>query len=139
MMKQHLIMNKRILIVDDDTGIVRFYHHYLSFEGYAVAIADSCSAAEALITNWRPDLIIIDWCLPGTCGDIWAMALRARPGLAAIPIMMLTRRNVPAAAIARMHDYRLTPLQKPFSLDQLSTTLSQLLTLHPIDHPSDLL
>jgi|GEM_PF-818380 len=139
MMKQHLTMNKRILIVDDDTGIVRFYHRYLSFEGYAVVIADSCCAAETLLTSWRPDLIIIDWCVPGICGDNWAMSLRARPDLAATPIIMLTKRNLPAATLNRMHDHRLIALQKPFSLDQLSATLAQLLALYPIAPPSDLL
>jgi DNA-binding response OmpR family regulator len=137
MMKQQG-MNKRILIVDDDTGTVRFYHRYLSFEGYAVVIADSCCAAEALLANWQPDLIIVDWCLPGTCDDTWAIALRMRPDLAATPIIMLTTRKLPAATLTRLRDHRLIPLQKPFSLDQLSATLAQLLVPHVITLPNDL-
>jgi DNA-binding response OmpR family regulator len=130
-------MNKRILIVDDDTSIVRFYHRYLSFEGYAVVIADSCCAAEALLINWRPDLIIVDWCVPGSCGDSWATALRTRPDLVATPIIMLTKRNLPIATLSHMHDHRLIALQKPFSLDQLSAMLAQFLALHPLAPPGE--
>ena len=121
-------MKKHILIVDDDVEVARFYSRYLSFEGYSVTIADTCTQANTLLVQWRPDLIIVDWLLPDTAGDVWATSLRLRSDMAQIPIVVVTGRDLPRATINRLNDYRITRFQKPFSLDAFSTALAQLLT-----------
>jgi len=120
-------MSKQILIVDDDTAISSFYSRYLTFEGYRVTVAETCAAASALLINWRPDLIIVDWWLPDADGDVWASSLRLRPDLSRVPIVVVTGRDLPRATINRLADYQITRFQKPFSLDAFSMALARLL------------
>jgi len=120
-------MNKQILIVDDDTAISSFYSRYLTFEGYRVTVAETCAAASALLINWRPDLIIVDWWLPDADGDVWASSLRLRSDLSRVPIVVVTGRDLPRATINRLADYQITRFQKPFSLDAFSMALARLL------------
>jgi two-component system response regulator MprA len=120
-------MGKHILIVDDDAAVTSFYSRYLSFEGYSVTIAETCAAATALLANWRPDLIIVDWWLPDADGDVWATSLRLRSDFARLPIMVVTGRDLPRATINRLTDYHITRFQKPFSLESFSEALARLL------------
>jgi DNA-binding response OmpR family regulator len=121
-------MGKQILIVDDDTSVTSFYSRYLAFEGYSVTVAETCAAASALLINWRPDLIIVDWWLPDADGDVWATSLRLRSDLVCVPIVVVTGRDLPRASINRLIDYRITRFQKPFSLESFSATLAHLLS-----------
>jgi DNA-binding response OmpR family regulator len=120
-------MGKQILIVDDDTSVTSFYSRYLTFEGYSVMVAETCAAANALLVNWRPDLIIVDWWLPDADGDVWATSLRLRSDLACVPIVVVTGRDLPRASINRLIDYRITRFQKPFSLEAFSASLAGVL------------
>jgi DNA-binding response OmpR family regulator len=126
-------MGKQILIVDDDVAITSFYSRYLAFEGYDVRIAESCAAASALLKDWRPDLIIVDWWLPDADGDVWATSLRLRSDLAHVPIMVVTGRDLPRATINRLTDYRIARFQKPFSLEAFSAALARLLNHQPLN------
>ena len=127
-------MSKQILIVDDDAAVTSFYSRYLAFEGYSVTIAENCAAASALLVNWRPDLIIVDWWLPDADGDVWATSLRLRSDFAHTPIVVVTGRDLPRATINRLTDYQITRFQKPFSLEAFSATLGRLLNGHTNGH-----
>jgi two-component system phosphate regulon response regulator PhoB len=120
-------MGKQILIVDDDSTVTGFYSRYLSLEGYSVTVAETCAAASALLVNWRPDLIVVDWWMPDADGDVWATSLRLRSDLARVPIILVTGRDLPRASINRLTDYHITRCQKPFSLEAFSATLARLL------------
>lgn len=121
-------MGKHILIVDDDVAVTSFYSRYLSFEGYSITIAETCAEASALLLDWRPDLIIVDWWLPDADGDVWATSLRLRSDFARLPIMVVTGRDLPRATINRLTDYQITRFQKPFSLESFSAMLKRLLS-----------
>lgn len=120
-------MGKQILIVDDDAAVTSFYSRFLAFEGYSVTIAETCAAANALLANWRPDLIIVDWWLPDADGDVWATSLRLQSDFARLPIMVVTGRDLPRATINRLTDYQIARFQKPFSLEAFSAALVRLL------------
>ena len=126
-------MGKHILIVDDDAAITSFYSRYLTFEGYRVTVTETCAEASALLRNWRPDLIVVDWWLPDADGDVWATSLRLQSNLAHVPIVVVTGRDLPRATINRLTDYKITRVQKPFSLEAFSATLARLLSAQPIN------
>jgi len=85
-------MAQRILVVDDDKQIVRLIQSYLEQAGFAVLTAHDGEDAMRTIRRERPDLIVLDWMLPGRDGLEIMRWLRADRTLAPTPILMLTAR-----------------------------------------------
>jgi two-component system alkaline phosphatase synthesis response regulator PhoP len=85
-------MAARILVVDDDPGIVRLLRTYLEKAGLAVLTAADGEAALYAIRRERPDVVVLDLLLPGRDG--WEVTRRVREDehLAGVPILMLTAR-----------------------------------------------
>ena len=83
---------QRILVVDDDTEIVRLLRAYLEQAGYQVFAAYDGESALHIIRRERPDLVLLDLMLPDRDGWDVARIVRADPGLKATPIIMLTAR-----------------------------------------------
>lgn len=79
-----------ILIVDDDSRILRLVGHYLRRESYSVQTATSAREAREQLSNRPPDLIILDVGLPGEDGFTLAREIRSQTN---IPILMLTGRT----------------------------------------------
>jgi DNA-binding response OmpR family regulator len=81
----------RILVVDDDPSVVRFLERGLRLEGYDVS---SCASGEAAFLEARtqvPDLVILDWMLPGLQGD--EVILRLHELFPELPIIVLSARD----------------------------------------------
>lgn len=85
-------MPQRILVVDDDKQIVRLVQSYLEKAGYSILTAFDGDEAMRVIRRERPDLIVLDWMLPGHDGLEITRWLRADQTLAATPVLMLTAR-----------------------------------------------
>jgi len=85
-------MAQRILVIDDDKQIVRLLQSYLEQAGFAVLTAYDGEDAMRIIRRERPDLIVLDWMLPGRDGLDIMRWLRADQTLAATPVLMLTAR-----------------------------------------------
>ena len=85
-------MNQRILVVDDDTQIVRLVQSYLEQAGYAVLTAYDGAAALRTIRTERPDLVVLDLMLPDQDGWSITRTVRADASQADLPIIMLTAR-----------------------------------------------
>ena len=112
-------MRKRILIVEDEASIrdmVAFALRRVDME--ALHAGDARSALIAL-ADGAPDLILLDWMLPGTSGLELARRLRADPRSAEVPIIMLTARGEETDRVAGLEagvdDY----VVKPFSTREL--------------------
>ena len=112
-------MRKRILIVEDEASIrdmVAFALRRVDME--VLQAADARSALIAL-ADGAPDLILLDWMLPGTSGLELARRLRADPRSAEVPIIMLTARGEETDRVggleAGVDDY----VVKPFSAREL--------------------
>jgi DNA-binding response OmpR family regulator len=109
----------RILIVEDDAGIVSFLVKGLKAEGYATAIApDGEKAIQFLNANNESfDLVLLDLGLPGTSGDEVLRVLRQRD--ASLPVIVLTSRAEIADKVRGLelgaNDY----VTKPFSFAEL--------------------
>jgi DNA-binding response OmpR family regulator len=82
-------MMATILIADDDPPLTALLRQTLAEEGYRVLTAADGTDALAQAQAHRPDLVVLDWLMPGLSGLEVARRLRA---LAGMPILMLTAR-----------------------------------------------
>lgn len=80
-----------ILVADDDPGIRHFLRRGLQLEGYDVMEADSGTAAVKMAGESKPNLVILDWMMPGLDGPETLRQIRAAS--ATMPIIFLTGRN----------------------------------------------
>ncbi|WP_166210525.1 phosphate regulon transcriptional regulator PhoB [Cognatiluteimonas telluris] len=112
-------MQKRILIVDDEPAIRDMVAFALRKEDYAPVQAGDAAQARAAIAERLPDLILLDWMLPGTSGLELARRWRRDELTRDIPIIMLTARGEENDRVggleAGVDDY----VVKPFSAREL--------------------
>ena len=121
---QRRIMNERILIIEDDPAILKLLQRGLIYEGYQVDIATDGRSGLNLARDRHPDLVILDWMLPGMDG--LEVCRRLRMG-GSLPILMLTAKDTIQDRVqgldAGADDY----LVKPFNLDELLARIRALL------------
>jgi two-component system phosphate regulon response regulator PhoB len=86
-------LHKRILVVEDEASIRDMVAFALRKAGMEVQLAADARAAQAALAEAVPDLILLDWMLPGTSGLELARRLRREEMSAEIPIIMLTARS----------------------------------------------
>lgn len=117
-------MTTRILVIEDDERILKFLRRGLAYEGYLVDTASDGESGLRIARDQPPDLVILDWMLPGLDGIEVCRRLR---GGGPVPILMLTAKdNVSDRVLgldAGADDY----MVKPFSLDELLARLRALL------------
>src|ERR1700741_4804310 len=85
-------MGGSILVVDDEAAIRDLLAANLQRAGYKVMTAGDVPQAEALVRDTRPDLVLIDWVLPGIPGLTFARRLRADNRTKDVSIVLLTAR-----------------------------------------------
>jgi len=112
-------MNAKVLIVEDEEALALLLQYNLEAEGFRVSLARRGDEAEVAITEDPPDLIILDWMLPGLSGIELCRRLRAGKVGRPIPILILTARGEEQDRIRGLtvgaDDY----VVKPFSLPEL--------------------
>ncbi|MEW1834677.1 response regulator [Microbacterium sp. NPDC079995] len=118
---------RRILLIEDDPDVAALVDVSLEAAGLEfTTVADGDSGLRAALES-QPDLIILDWMLPGLSGLDICLAVRSDPRLDATPILMLTAKARPAdverARQAGADDY----LFKPFSPKELASRVQALL------------
>jgi two-component system response regulator MprA len=117
-------MAPRILVIEDDEAILAFLRRGLGFEGYEVDTAENGQKGLALAAGDRPDLVVLDWMLPGMDGLEVCKRLRT---MGRMPIMMLTAKDSVSDRVlgldAGADDY----MVKPFNLDELLARIRALL------------
>ncbi|OIP68262.1 MAG: DNA-binding response regulator [Oscillatoriales cyanobacterium CG2_30_40_61] len=110
-------MSDQILVVEDDPKLAQFMEIELRLEGYQVTVAQNGFDGLMIARDTQPDLLILDWMLPGISG--LDMCLRLRSTGVEIPIIMLTAKDeVPDRVMglnAGADDY----VTKPFSMEEL--------------------
>ena len=108
-----------VLVVEDETAIAELIAINLRHSGFQVLIAADADAAHAQVDRELPDLVLLDWMLPGHSGVQLAKRWRADARTRELPIIMLTARADEADKIqgldAGADDY----LTKPFSTKEL--------------------
>lgn len=115
----------KVLVVEDDPGILRTVADNLRFEQYDVVTATDGETAYALYRRERPDLIVLDLMLPRMSGLELCQQLRLQD--AQVPVLMLTARSEEADRVRGLDlggdDY----VTKPFSIPELMARVRALL------------
>lgn len=109
----------KILIVDDEPAIREMVGYSLMKEGYACAEAADAEKAREQVQSDRPDLVLLDWMLPGMSGIDYARRLRSDPATQDIPIIMLTARGEEGDKIRALDTGADDYITKPFSTREL--------------------
>jgi two-component system response regulator MprA len=107
---------ERILVIEDEQRIAQFIERGLIYEGYRVDVAHDGRTGLASARDNPPDLVILDWMLPGLDGLEVCKRLRNATN---VPIMMLTARDEVADRVVGLDAGADDYLVKPFSFDEL--------------------
>jgi two-component system, OmpR family, phosphate regulon response regulator PhoB len=113
------VMGGAILVVEDEPAIQELIAVNLEHAGHQVLRAGSVPEAEALVREVLPDLVLLDWMLPGPPGLNFARQLRADQRTKDIPIIMLTARAQEQDTIAGLEGGADDYVTKPFSPREL--------------------
>ena len=123
-------MSASILVVEDEEPIQILLSYNLESEGYRVRHTAQGEDVMPLIGEERPDLIVLDWMLPGISGIEVCRLLRARPETRDIPIIMLTARSEEAERVRGLatgaDDYMVKPFSVPELLARIRTILRRI-------------
>jgi two-component system, OmpR family, phosphate regulon response regulator PhoB len=121
------VVGARILIVEDEEPLTLLLRYNLEAEGYEVDIAARGDDAEIKLKESPPDLVLLDWMLPGLSGIELCRRVRARPDTERMPIIMLTARGEESERVRGLaigaDDY----IVKPFSVPELLARIRALL------------
>jgi DNA-binding response OmpR family regulator len=110
-------MSDRILLVEDDPKLAKFIESELSLEGYHVTVAPNGLDGLMIARDAQPDLLILDWMLPGISGlDI---CLRLRSTGVQVPIIMLTAKDEVPDRVTGLNAGADDYVTKPFSMEEL--------------------
>ncbi len=107
---------ERILVIEDEARIAQFIERGLIYEGYRVTVARDGKTGLAAARDNPPDLVILDWMLPGIDGLEVCKRLRAA---SEVPILMLTAKDDVSDRVTGLDAGADDYLVKPFSVDEL--------------------
>jgi two-component system, OmpR family, phosphate regulon response regulator PhoB len=120
-------MKPNILIVEDEEALVLLLRYNLEAEGYGVETVARGDEADLLLKERSPDLVILDWMLPGLSGIELCRRLRARSETKRLPIIMLTARGEESERVRGLATGADDYIVKPFSVPELSARVRALL------------
>src|SRR4029453_7571491 len=112
-------MNPRILIVEDEEALTLLLRYNLEAAGYEVEAVGRGDEADVRLKERVPDLVVLDWMLPGLSGIELCRRLRARPDTRQLPIIMLTARGEESERIRGLATGADDYIVKPFSVPEL--------------------
>ena len=120
-------MAARILIVEDEESLTLLLRYNLEAEGYEVETVARGDDADVRLKERMPDMVILDWMLPGISGIEICRRLRTRPETRQLPIIMLTARGEESERVRGLSTGADDYIVKPFSVPELSARVRALL------------
>jgi len=125
--KSPLMQGKHILVVEDEAPIRDMVRFALERKGLTVTEAADVQDARLSIAGRRPDLILLDWMLPGVSGIEFAREIRADANLRDLPIIMLTARAEEEDRVRGLNTGSDDYIAKPFSTAELIARIQAVL------------
>ncbi len=117
----------RVMVVEDEASLSLLLAYNLESEGYQVESVDRGDEAELKLKESPPDLVILDWMLPGVSGFEICRRLRSREATRSLPIIMLTARGEESERIRGLSVGADDYVVKPFSVPELMARVRALL------------
>jgi two-component system phosphate regulon response regulator PhoB len=117
----------RILVVEDDSDLALLLAHSLEAEGYVVESVGRGDEAELRLAENPPDLVILDWMLPGVSGFEICRRLRAREETRRLPVIFVTAQGEEAQGVRGLSVGADDYVVKPFSVPELVARVRALL------------
>lgn len=112
-------MTTRVLLADDDPGVIDVLQANLEADGYAVIVARNGEEALEMIRTQSPDLAVIDVMMPGRDGLDVLAAIREEPATSALPVVLLSARASDSEIWAGWQAGANYYMTKPFKIDDL--------------------
>jgi len=116
-----------VLVVEDETAIAELIAINLRHAGFEVTVAADADQAQAAIDRVLPDLVVLDWMLPGQSGIQLARRWRGDARTREMPVIMLTARAEEADKITGLDAGADDYLTKPFSPKELMARIRAVL------------
>jgi two-component system, OmpR family, phosphate regulon response regulator PhoB len=120
-------MGARILIVEDEEPLMLLLRYNLEAEGFDVDTVARGDEADTRLKESPPDLVVLDWMLPGVSGIELCRRLRARPQTKTLPIIILTARGEESERVRGLATGADDYIVKPFSVPELLARVHALL------------
>jgi two-component system phosphate regulon response regulator PhoB len=122
-----LAMSTSILVVEDEPAIQELLRLNLEDAGFTVHTVADAASAQTQINAALPDLILLDWMLPGQSGLAFARTLRSDARTRELPIIMVTARSDEADRISGLEAWVDDYVTKPFSPRELKARIKTVL------------
>lgn len=107
----------QILVIEDETQLAKFVQMELTYEGYEVAVAHDGLSGLMAARDQQPDLILLDWMMPGLSGV--EVCRRLRSTGATMPIIFLTAKDEVSDRVSGLNAGADDYVVKPFSIEEL--------------------
>jgi two-component system phosphate regulon response regulator PhoB len=120
-------MSSTILVVEDEPAIQELIAVNLTFAGHKVLRATDAEQAQTLIRAELPDLILLDWMLPGSSGLQLARKLRGEERTRGVPVIMLTAKGAEEDKVEGLEAGADDYITKPFSPRELMARIKAVL------------
>lgn len=133
------MVGPRILIVEDEEPLALLLRYNLEAEGYSVDSVARGDEAEIRLREQVPDLVLLDWMLPGLSGIELCRRVRARGDTERLPIIMLTARGDEGERVRGLATGADDYVVKPFSVPELLARVRALLRRTKPGHVATLL
>jgi two-component system, OmpR family, phosphate regulon response regulator PhoB len=132
-------MNPSILIVEDEEALTLLLRYNLEAAGYDVESVARGDDADLRLRESIPDLVILDWMLPGVSGIELCRRLRSRPETRQLPIVMLTARGEESERVRGLSTGADDYIVKPFSVPELLARVQALMRRASPERVADIL
>jgi two-component system phosphate regulon response regulator PhoB len=117
----------KIMVVEDEEPLGVLLRYNLEAEGYQVEVVTRGDEAEIRLQEHAPDLLVLDWMVPGTSGIELCRRLRMRPETQRLPVIMLTARGEESDRVRGLSTGADDYLVKPFSTPEFMARVKALL------------
>jgi two-component system phosphate regulon response regulator PhoB len=121
------VLFRSVLVVEDEAAIAELVSLNLRHAGFEVAVAMNADEAQREVDRVLPDLVILDWMLPGQSGLALARRWRAEARTRELPIVMLTARAEEGDKVTGLDAGADDYLTKPFSTNELMARIRAVL------------